>query len=93
MQKAKDHLLEIAARQFKDITDPNTVLLLTEEEMQENINLMTSPEPGASLRTREEVAFQMACESLEAVVAMSHEREVVFYIRQQLARIDALRQR
>lgn len=43
------------------------------------------------LRTREEVAFQMACESLEAVVAMSHEREVVIYIRQQLARIDAIR--
>lgn len=50
-----------------------------------------SPALNVPPRTRQEVALQMAYESLEAIVAMAHERVVVDYARQQLERIDVLR--
>jgi hypothetical protein len=51
----------------------------------------TSPALDIPPRTREQAAFDLAYEALEAVVALSHEKTVVQYARRQLERIDELR--
>lgn len=50
-----------------------------------------SPKLDIPIRSRGEAAFDLAYEALEAICAMAHEKEVVFYARRQLERIDVLR--
>jgi hypothetical protein len=43
------------------------------------------------IRSKTEALIDLLYESLEAVCAMAHEKEIVYYTRQQLERADELR--